>query len=129
VFQYLVVLNIETVELSGRILTATDMFFHLKYCLSMKPFDHHEAWEMKPRKLTIQEVERPESVIEDFFQFANLPELRACLWEGTKTLVTGTFNRLRPQERYNLVYFYEQIEKLIEVTHVIHERHSTSKSA
>ena len=93
----------------------------------MRPFDQHEAWEMKPRKLTLEEVERPETVIEEIFQYANLPQLRWYLWEGTKTLVTGTFNQLRPRDRYNLVYFFEYVEKLIEVTHVIHERNNGVK--
>ena len=89
----------------------------------MSAFDHHEAWEMKPRKLTIEETEQPERVIEEIFQYASLPELRSCLWESTKTLVTGTFHHLKSSERCNLIYFYEQMERLIEVTHLIHERH------
>jgi hypothetical protein len=95
----------------------------------MRPFDQQEAWELKPRKLTLQEVEQPETVIEELFQYANLPELRWYLWEGTKTLVTGTFNRLKPNDRCNLVYFLEHIERLIEVAHVIHERQKTAKLA
>jgi hypothetical protein len=92
----------------------------------MKAFDHHEAWEMKPRKLTIEETENPEMFINEFFQYANLPELRWFLWEGTKTLVTGTFHTLRSRERSNLIYFYEQIEKLIEINHVLHERYKAN---
>lgn len=87
----------------------------------MRTFDHHEAWEMKPRKLTLEETEHPEMAIDEFFQYASLPQLRWYLWEGTKVLVTGTFHTLRSRERSNLIYFYEQIEKLIEVNHVLHE--------
>ena len=89
----------------------------------MRTIDHHEAWEMKPRKLTIEETEQPSRVIDEIFQYASLPELRWCLWEGTKTLVTGTFHHLKSRERCNLIHFYEQIERLIEVTHVMHEQH------
>jgi hypothetical protein len=88
----------------------------------MRAIDHHEAWEMKPRKLTIEELENPENTIDEIFQYANLPELRWYLWEGTKTLITGTFHNLRPRERSNLIYFYEQIEKLIEINHVMYEK-------
>jgi hypothetical protein len=88
----------------------------------MRAFGNHEAWEMKPRKLTLEEIEQPEKVIDDLFQYANLPELRWYLWEGTKTLVTGTFNHLKPRDRCNLIYFYEQVEKLIEASHVLFER-------
>lgn len=84
--------------------------------------DHEEAWEMKPRKLTPEEIERPEKVIEAFFQYVNLPEMRAYLWEGMKRLVTETYSHLRSREKLNLIYFYEQVEKVMEVMHVIHER-------
>jgi hypothetical protein len=92
----------------------------------MRAFDYHEAWEMKPRKLTLEEVENPEQVIEELFQYASLPELRWHLWEGTKTLVAGGFNTLKVRERHSLLYFFEQIEKLIEVTHVMYEKRKLS---
>jgi len=88
----------------------------------MNAFEHHEAWEMKPRKLSIEEIENPEKVIAEFFQFAHLPQARWYLWEGMKTLVTGNFNQLKSKERSSLLFFYEQIEKLIEGVHVIHEK-------
>lgn len=87
----------------------------------MRPIDLHEAWEMKPRKLTIEETENPQKVINEFFQYASLPDVRWILREGTKTLVSGTFHQLRSRERYNLIYFYEQLEKLVEVNHIIYE--------
>jgi hypothetical protein len=88
----------------------------------MRPIDLHEAWEMKPRKLTIEETENPQKVIDEFFQYASLPDVRWLLWEGTKTLVTGTFHQMKCRERCNLIYFYEQLEKLVEVNHVIYEK-------
>lgn len=93
----------------------------------MRGIDHHEAWEMKPRKLSVEETEHPELVIEELYQYASLPQLRWYLWEGTKTLVTGTFNGLRSRERTNLIYFYEQIERLIEVSYIMHERSKLAK--
>jgi hypothetical protein len=87
----------------------------------MRTFDQHEAWEMKPRKLTLEEVENPELVIEQLFQYASLPELRWQLWEGTKAMITGTFNAMKGRDRCKMLFFFEQIERLIEVTHVMHE--------
>lgn len=87
----------------------------------MRTFDQHEAWEMKPRKLTLGEVENPELVIEQLFQYASLPELRWQLWEGTKAMITGTFNTMKGRDRCKMLFFFEQIERLIEVTHVMHE--------
>jgi hypothetical protein len=82
----------------------------------------HEAWEMKPRKLTPEEIENPEKVVEDFFQYAQLPEVRWIMWEGVKTMVTGNFANLKTRERTSLIYFYEQVEKLIEGVHVMHRK-------
>jgi hypothetical protein len=81
-----------------------------------------EAWEMKPRKLTQEEIENPEMVIEAFFHYAHLPEVRWFMWEGMKTMITGSYGQLRSRERSNLIYFYEQVEKILEVAHVIYER-------
>jgi predicted AAA+ superfamily ATPase len=88
----------------------------------MNAMDHHEAWEMKPRKLSIEEIEQPERVIEEFFQFAHLPQVRWYMWELMKTLVTGGFPEIEARERTSLVCFYEQLEKLIEGVHVLRER-------
>ncbi len=82
----------------------------------------YEAWEMRPRKLTLEEIEHPEKVIEDFFQYAQLPEVRWIMWEGTKTMVTGNFVRLKVSERSSLIYFYEQMEKLVESVFVLHRK-------
>jgi hypothetical protein len=93
----------------------------------MNSLDHHEAWEMKPRKLSIEEIEHPEKVIEEFFEYAHLPQVRWYLWEGLKTMITGSYAHQKSRDRSSLIYFYEQIEKLIEVTHVIHERKKSSE--
>ena len=98
-----------------------------KYCFTFKPavmiyYDYHEAWEMKPRKLSTEEIENPDRVIDEFFQIAHLPQVRACLWDMMKTLVTGTFTNLKARERTKMVFFYEQIERLVEIAHVVYER-------
>jgi hypothetical protein len=59
-------------------------------------------------------------VVDEFFQFAHLPQVRWYLWEMMKTLVTGSFPELDSKERNNLICFYEQVEKLIEGVYVLH---------
>lgn len=86
----------------------------------MNALEHHEAWEMKPRKLSVEELEHPEQVVEQFFQFAQLPQARWYLWELMKVLVSGTYADLDSRERISLICFYEQVEKLIEGVHVMH---------
>lgn len=88
----------------------------------MRTFDKQEAWELKPRGLTIEETEHPEYIVKDLFEYASLPQLRWQLWEAAKTLIAGDFHRLKSKERNGLIYFYEQMERLIEATHIMHER-------
>lgn len=88
----------------------------------MRTFEKQEAWELKPRGLTIDESENPEHAIRDIFEYATLPQLRWQLWEAAKTLVAGDFHHLKTRDRSGLIYFYEQMERLIEVAHVIHEQ-------
>ena len=87
----------------------------------MREADRQEVWEMKPRKLTSEEMECPERVIEDFFELMHLPQVRWYLWEGMKTMVTESYSQLKSRDRLSLVFFHEQLEKLIEVVHVMHE--------
>lgn len=85
--------------------------------------DYPEAWEMKPRQLSFEEIESPEKVIHGFFGYAQLPQARAYLWESMKTLVTGNFGQLRSRDRSSLIFFFEQLGKLIEGAHVMYEKH------
>jgi len=95
----------------------------------MRGFDKQEAWELKPRKLSIEETEHPECVIQELFEYANLPQLRWQLSEAAKSLVAGDFHRLRSRDRSSLICFYEHLERLIEVAHIIHERDKLKNSA
>jgi hypothetical protein len=89
----------------------------------MRAFEKQEVWEMKPRKLTIEETEHPEMVIDELFQYATFPQFRWHLLEATKSLVTGTFGHLNCRDRSSLIDFYEQLERLIEVSYLLHERY------
>jgi hypothetical protein len=90
----------------------------------MNAMNHHEAWEMKPRKLSIEEVEQPERVIAEFFQVSQLPQVRWYMWDMMKTLVAGNFPHLDTSERNRLLCFYEQLERLIEGAHVLYDKSS-----
>jgi len=75
-----------------------------------------------PQKLSAEEIAHPGQVIEDFFDYANLQQVRGYLWEIFKTMVTCSYPGLKRREMANLVYFYEQIEKLMEAIHVMHDQ-------
>jgi hypothetical protein len=88
------------------------------------PINDYDLWELKPRNLTLAQREDPMLVIQDFFDYAHLPEARQQLWEMLKTIVTGNFPRtLNRRERTDLVYFYEQLEKLVEAAHLLYQNH------
>jgi hypothetical protein len=94
----------------------------------MNAMDHHEVWALKPRKLSLEEYETPEKVIDQFFNIAQLPQARWHLWEMMKTLVTGDFATMRSSDRSSLLFFYEQIEKLVEAAHVIYQKRNAAKA-
>lgn len=82
----------------------------------------YDEGELRPRKLTVEEIENPEQVIEEFFDYARLPHVRSYLWEMFKTMISCDYPKLKRRERSNLIYFYEKIEKVIEAVHLIYER-------
>ncbi len=78
--------------------------------------------ELYPRKLSEEEINDPYLVIRQFFDYTSLPDIRENLWEWLKITVSGTFNTelFKKYQRYDMIYFYEHIEKLIEAAHLIH---------
>jgi hypothetical protein len=77
--------------------------------------------ELQPRKLSKEEIENPDEVIHEFFTFAHLPDIRQALWEWLKLTVSGNFHRQSCADKSNLIYLYEQVEKLMEAVHIIHQ--------
>jgi hypothetical protein len=87
----------------------------------MKHSTEYAARETCPRKLSKKEAANPHSVIEEFFEYATLPQAKDKLWAWLETTVTGSFNKeLNCRERCNMVFFYQRMEKLMEAAHIIH---------
>lgn len=83
----------------------------------------YPAWELRPRKLSAEEIEDPFMVIHNFFSTGHLPQIREMLWELMKATVTGSFcSALTRRERADMVYFYEQLEKIVEAIHLLHQK-------
>ena len=79
-------------------------------------------------KLSEEEVADPSLVIEDFFSFAHLPEIRQMLWEWFKTTVTGSFPKdLYRNKRQEIVLLYEHLEKLVEAAHLLNHQRLVNK--
>jgi hypothetical protein len=79
-------------------------------------------------RLSDEEVENPMLVIEDFFSFGHLPEIRHMLWQWYKCTVTGTFPRdLQRSERKEITHLFEHLEKLVEAAHLLNHRRLLKK--
>jgi hypothetical protein len=81
----------------------------------------NNSGELCPRKLSADEINDPYLVIQQFFEYASLSNCREYLWEWLKVTVSGTFNTglMEKDQRFDMIYFYENIEKLIEAAHLI----------
>jgi len=74
--------------------------------------------------LSKDEIDHPELVLTELFDFAHLPELKKLLWDWLKATVTGTYNKtLNNRERASILLLYEYLEKLLEANHLIHQAH------
>lgn len=78
--------------------------------------------EFEPRKLSKEEIENPYQIIDNFFDFAHLPQIREELWEMLKLTVSSSYHIQPRRDRANLLYFYEKLEQLVEAVHIIHQR-------
>jgi hypothetical protein len=71
--------------------------------------------------LTREEINNPQLVLAELFDFAHLPELKKMLWNWLKTTVTGSYNKtLTNRERAAILLLYEYMEKLLEANHLLH---------
>jgi hypothetical protein len=91
------------------------------------PLHDYPFSELEPRKLNAEQIADPMLVINEFFNVGHLPQIREMLWELLKTTVTGNYcTVLTRKERANLLYFFEQLEKLVEANHLLHKNSSRS---
>ena len=84
------------------------------------PLPEFPSRELEPRKLSPEQVTNPMLVLHSLFDFAHLPQIRDMLWDLLRVVVTGSFSSLSQDEKNDLLYFYEQLEKLVEASHLLH---------
>ncbi len=71
-------------------------------------------------RLTTAETKDPMLVIDELFDFADLPDVRELMWTWLKVTVTGTYHKeLSASERSAILTLYEKLEKLVEASHVM----------
>ena len=74
-------------------------------------------WTEKPFKLTIEEIENPHLVLDDFFSWYSLLEVRKHLRDVFMDALT-----VEDVPASNYCFFWEQLERLTEAASVIFER-------
>ena len=89
------------------------------------PVDNYPIAEFHPHTLSKEEIENPPSVIDSFFECAHLPQIRQMLWEYLQVAIAGTWCRQTSDDRADMLYFYEKLEKLIEAAHIIRHQSKT----
>jgi hypothetical protein len=86
----------------------------------MTQFDIHSEFYDHPIRL---KDEKPKDVIKNFFGAYKLSEIRAHLWNMVEVAITSenyVFDESR--ERDKLIWFYQQIEELIEAAYMISQK-------
>lgn len=78
--------------------------------------------EYPTHKLSEDEIENPYLVLDEFFTFVHLPDIRQELWEWLKLTVCGSYHEQSCTDKINLIYLYEQVDKLMEAVHIINQR-------
>ena len=81
----------------------------------MKTYNSHPQWYNKPIRLNEEQTNNPTQVFDEFFQCYHLNEVRQTMWRWLVTVVSSAVSVSNdPHERNNDLYFYEQIEMLVE---------------
>lgn len=86
------------------------------------PLSDFAREELYPRGLKKEEIEDPYAVIDDFFSYSHLPDLRNSLSGLERALVVGDWHHLTRRERADIKYFLFWLSKVIEAVHIIHKR-------
>jgi hypothetical protein len=75
------------------------------------------------------DTEKPNEVIKNFFSAYELSEIRQYLWNMVEVSIT-TDNRIfdEARDRENLMWFYSQLEELIEAAYLLSKRKSKKKA-
>lgn len=86
----------------------------------------YSSTDFYPHHLTTEQIENPYSVINEIFDKSDLPELRESLWKWLKSAATGNYIKdLDKNERSDIFFTYETIEKLLEAAHIIYVNENT----
>lgn len=81
----------------------------------MKTYNNHPQWYNEPMRLNEAQTNNPTPIFDEFFQCYHLNEVRQTMWRWLVTVVSSTGSVSNDHhERNNDLFFYEQIEMLVE---------------
>lgn len=88
-----------------------------------------EVQRMAHPNLSDEEIRNPHLVIDRFFDYAGLESLQEHLWDWFKLTVSGTYNTqlIDKNRRYDMILFYEHMERIIEAAHIIYLQNKKQK--
>lgn len=89
----------------------------------MRALNKHPDWYNQPLRLTEDERQNPRLVIETFFESYHLQEVREILWKWMVEIVSSSRSISQEgKQRNDHIYFYEQMEALVEAAFLINQR-------
>ena len=89
----------------------------------MKSYNKHPVWHNQPLRLSREQMQNPAPVIDDFFDTYHLNDVREILWNWMVEVVSTPRSISNdPRERNNHIFFYENIETLIEAAFVLRKK-------
>ena len=82
----------------------------------------------QPVRLTQEQMADPDSVLNDFFSWYHLDDLRQMLWEWMQAaMITDNGIYETSKERSNLLFFYRNMELLVEAAYLIRQQRNAGK--
>ena len=86
----------------------------------MKTHNCHPFWYNQPLRLTSDQTQKPNLVLDDFFECYHLNDVRKIMWQWVTEAVSSPRSMADdPHERNNYMYFYEKMESLVEAAWIM----------
>jgi hypothetical protein len=89
----------------------------------MRTNNFHHQFANQPLRLNEEEKQNPYLVLDDFYSFFHLQDIREILWEWLVAAMSTDCGKYSTgYDRSNLIFVYEKLELLLEATSSIHKR-------
>lgn len=87
-----------------------------------KTLNRHPHWHSQPLRLTPAQAQKPNLVLDDFFECYHLNEVREIMWQWVTEAVSSPCSQSNdPHECNNYMFFYEKMESLVEAAWIMNQ--------